>query len=246
MSKKYTEEERIAARKESLRKYNEKNKEKMRLYYLENKKELKEKQRNYYLDNADELKEKQRKYHNNNKLICNKKSKEYYKENKDSIKVQAKEYREKTKLNKRDYDKKYRLENKDKVNTTKRVYNYKKRWSDPLFRLTSNVRRNISDAIRRKNFTKNSKTYEILGCSFIEFKTHIESQWESWMNWDNYGNPKDGILEPNKTWDLDHIIPLSTAINENDVIKLNHHTNFQPLCSYVNRLIKNGGVSFSD
>lgn len=49
---------------------------------------------------------------------------------------------------------------------------------------------------------------------------------------------KDGIIEPNKTWDIDHIKPLVTAINESDVILLNHYTNLQPLCTYKNRFIK--------
>ena len=60
------------------------------------------------------------------------------------------------------------------------------------------------------------------------------------MNWENYGNPKDGKLEPNKTWDIDHIEPLSTANTETDIIRLNHHINLRPLCSYVNRFIKRG------
>ena len=58
------------------------------------------------------------------------------------------------------------------------------------------------------------------------------------MSWDNYGNPKDGILEHNKSWDLEHIITISSAKTENDIIKLNHYTNLQPLCSYTNRYIK--------
>ncbi len=58
------------------------------------------------------------------------------------------------------------------------------------------------------------------------------------MTWENKGNPKDGIHEPNKTWDIDHIIPTSTAITEEDVIRLNHYTNLQPLCSFYNRNIK--------
>lgn len=58
------------------------------------------------------------------------------------------------------------------------------------------------------------------------------------MTWDNKGNPKDGIYELNKTWDVDHIIPLSSAKSVEDIIKLNHYTNLQPLCSYVNRFIK--------
>ena len=55
------------------------------------------------------------------------------------------------------------------------------------------------------------------------------------MNWDNYGlyNGKKDY-----GWDIDHIIPLSKAKIEDDVIKLNHYTNLQPLCSYINRIVK--------
>lgn len=42
----------------------------------------------------------------------------------------------------------------------------------------------------------------------------------------------------NKSWDIDHIIPIDSAINEVDIIRLNHYTNLQPLCSYMNRYIK--------
>ena len=62
------------------------------------------------------------------------------------------------------------------------------------------------------------------------------------MNWDNYGNPKDGILEINKTWDIDHIIPTTTAKTEEELIKLNHFTNLQPLCSYYNRITKRAKI----
>jgi len=58
------------------------------------------------------------------------------------------------------------------------------------------------------------------------------------MNWDNYGNPKDGIFEPNKSWDFDHIIPMKEGTTEIEIIKLNHHTNIQPMCSYYNRFVK--------
>ena len=84
---------------------------------------------------------------------------------------------------------------------------------------------------------KNYKTELILGCSFEEFKLHLESLWQPWMNWDNYGkyNGTEGY-----GWDLDHIIPICTAKTEEDVIRLSHYTNLQPLCSYVNRVIKRG------
>jgi len=48
------------------------------------------------------------------------------------------------------------------------------------------------------------------------------------MSWDNQG----------KYWDIDHIIPVSSAKTEEEIIKLNHYTNLQPLESYYNRHIK--------
>ena len=59
------------------------------------------------------------------------------------------------------------------------------------------------------------------------------------MNWENYGkyNGTEGF-----GWDLDHIIPISSAKTEEDVIRLNHYTNLRPLCSYINRVIKRDKV----
>jgi len=102
----------------------------------------------------------------------------------------------------------------------------------------------ILKSFKRKGYSKKTKTYDILGLTYEEFKLYLESKFESWMNWGNYGNPKDGILELSKTWDIDHIIPLSSAKTENDIIKLNHYTNLQPLCSHINRNIKRDIIDF--
>lgn len=45
-------------------------------------------------------------------------------------------------------------------------------------------------------------------------------------------------------WGMDHIIPISYAKTEEDVIKLNHYTNLQPLCSFVNRVIKRDKIIY--
>ena len=58
------------------------------------------------------------------------------------------------------------------------------------------------------------------------------------MSWENYGNWSGIATKLNHSWDLDHIVPLASAICEEDIIRLNHYTNFQPLCSYTNRWIK--------
>jgi hypothetical protein len=74
-----------------------------------------------------------------------------------------------------------------------------------------------------------------LGCSLPEFKNYIESKFEPWMTWENRGKYNGKF---NYGWDIDHIIPSITAINESDIIKLNHYANLQPLCSKINREIK--------
>jgi hypothetical protein len=61
------------------------------------------------------------------------------------------------------------------------------------------------------------------------------------MNWNNHGlyNGKS-----NYGWDLDHIIPISSAKTEDDVYKLHHYTNLQPLDSHINRDIKRDDTSY--
>jgi len=114
-------------------------------------------------------------------------------------------------------------------------YEKKRMENDPLYNVSRTVRNLIKCSIYHKGFTKNSRTFEILGCSYEDFKLHIESHWEDWMNWDNYGlyNGKE-----NCGWEYDHIIPVSSAQCEEDIYKLNHYSNIQPLCSYVNRCVK--------
>jgi hypothetical protein len=114
-------------------------------------------------------------------------------------------------------------------------YEKKRMENDPLYNVSRTVRNLIKCSIYHKGFTKNSRTFEILGCSYEELKEQIESQFEDWMNWDNYGLYNG---EEKYGWDLDHIVPVSSAECEEDIYKLNHYSNIQPLCSYVNRCVK--------
>lgn len=116
-----------------------------------------------------------------------------------------------------------------------RKYFKTRRENDKVFLLRRNVSNLIRNYFKNKNHIKKSKTQEILGCSFEEFKFYLESKFKSWMNWQNYGK-YNGTL--NYGWDMDHIIPISSAKTEKDVIQLNHFTNFQPLCSKINRDVK--------
>ena len=68
-----------------------------------------------------------------------------------------------------------------------------------------------------------------------DVKKYLESKFEPWMNWENYGLYNG---ELNYGWDIDHIIPISSTKTEEEVYRLNYYTNLQPLCSYTNRYIK--------
>lgn len=74
-----------------------------------------------------------------------------------------------------------------------------------------------------------------MGCTYLEVKNHLESKFEPWMSWENYGKYNG---ELNYGWDIDHIIPLSSAKTEEELLKLFHYSNLQPLCSYTNRYVK--------
>jgi len=141
-----------------------------------------------------------------------------------------------------EYNKKYNKKNKNAINENRKKYIANKRKTNALFRTKDNLRAQIRNILYRKLILKDSTTEKILGCTYEEFMLHLESKFESWMTWDNQGNPKDGVLKPNKSWDIDHIIPLSTAITKEEVYELCNYTNLQPLCSYNNRYIKRDKV----
>jgi hypothetical protein len=150
-----------------------------------------------------------------------------------------KEYYE---LNKNLYDrteymKKYKNDNKSRRNDKLKI----RRKYDILFNLTNNMRSRINETFKSNGYTKNSKTIQIIDCSFEELKEYLESKFEPWMNWDNRGLYNS---ELNYGWDIDHIIPLSSGKTEEEIVKLNHYTNLQPLCSKINRDIKKDKLNF--
>ena len=186
----------------------------------------------YRAENKDKRKEYDQK---RDKKIINIKRRAFYKDNKEAISIREKERYIINRNERLKYQKNYNKNNKEKRN----IYLTERRKNDPLFRLTTNIRNLINNSFYLMNYTKSSKTREILGCEYIEFKTYLESKFESWMSWENRGE-YDGSF--NFGWDIDHIIPLDSAKTEEDVIKLNHYTNLQPLCSKINRDIKKNNL----
>jgi hypothetical protein len=177
------------------------------------------------IKDKDKLKEYQRKYREENKEKIASYYKNYNAANKDKNNTYIKSYNESNKDKRKEYNasnrerrnkqmNKWYSDNKESVQT----YRRNRRNLDPLYKLRNNIRGLIRISIKRQGYSKKSKTYEILGCSFDEFKSHIEKQFMPGMTWDNYGD-----------WEYDHIKPISNSINEIETIQLNHYSNFQPL-----------------
>ena len=177
------------------------------------------------------------------KICKNKTNKEYRIKNKDKFSAWQKTYFEKNKTTimsqKKHIQKAYYIKNKEKIQQYQKeyhqknkadirnqarkqanMYKKKRRETDINYKLVENLRSRTRKAIRIKGINKSKKSIEIIGCSPNELRFHLEKQFTEGMNWDNYSF---------RGWHIDHIIPLTSAKNEEELIKLCHYTNLQPL-----------------
>lgn len=99
-----------------------------------------------------------------------------------------------------------------------RKIEYKKIKNDPFKHFKKTVRSRISQAFYSNGWRKNTKAEKILGCDYDTAFKYIENQFLEGMSWEN----------KNK-WHIDHIIPLSYAKNEDEVLKLCNYKNLQPM-----------------
>lgn len=138
------------------------------------------------------------------------------KANAEQIAKRDKAYREKHKEHIRARHAAHRRKIRPKINE----YQTRRYSEDPLFRLRVTYRTRILDAMRRGGYTKRSKTSSLLGCNLETFKAHLESKFIPGMTWQNRGR---------YGWHVDHIIPLASAKTQEDIERLCHYTNTQPL-----------------
>lgn len=195
-----------------------------------------------YSQNNNNIKEYKEKYRQLNKEKINEYDKKYRESNKEKINQKLRKWRNSNKEKLKQYyitsketNKKYIENNLDKVRVRRNYYFRIRKNNDPLFKLSCNLRTLIYKSLTNNGYSKNTKSYDILGISFNELLLYFEGLFENWMSWDNYGKYNG---EYGHGWDVDHIIPLYSAKNEEELIKLNHYTNLQPLCSKINREIK--------
>jgi hypothetical protein len=191
----------------------------------------------YYKENKDGINEYKKNYYKLNKEKCNERSKEWYINNIELKKEYDKEYSRKNKDKRSETHKKWRSENIERIREYKKSYYHNVVVNDP----DKKIRINARSIVKRFMKNKDKNTSDIIGCSYEYLREYIESKFEDWMTWDNYGKYNG---EFNYGWDIDHIIPLSSANFDEEVISLNHYTNLQPLCSKINRDVKKNKIDF--
>lgn len=167
-------------------------------------------------------------------------------------KIETKEYITKNNEILSEKKKKYYLDNKEKINTKNKKNNkiwyelnrdkkleYLKNWyklnpkyntdyhrnrrnNDILFKVVTNVRRRTNLFLKQKDESIN--TTELIGIDYISFKEYFENLFCEGMSWENYGE-----------WQVDHIVPLSSAKSKDEIYELAKYTNLQPLWKIDNK-----------
>lgn len=193
--------------------------------------------------------ERAKKWQNENKDRRDEINKEFREKNKEYFKNYYQNLTpEKKEENYKKYYKKDDPKEKERRKKYKESYRYRynklrveRMKENPILKLKQNFRNFIHNSFRKKGLEKKVRSQSILGCSFEDFKKYLESKFEPWMTWENYGLYNG---ELNYGWDIDHITPISSAINEEDIIKLNNYQNLQPLCSFTNRHLKSNKIDY--
>lgn len=122
--------------------------------------------------------------------------KQYNDINKEKIKIRSKNYY---------------LNNKEKIIEKNRKYSQIKRKIDINYKLKLKLSHSIRQAILNNNSKKHGSIKDYLPYTIQQLKAYLESLFESWMNWNNYGSYKVSTWNDNDsstwTWQIDHIVP---------------------------------------
>jgi len=175
--------------------------------FIENTKESRKK---YREKNKEKIKNSEKEYRKNNK----KKTKQYYNKNKEKLKAYSKEWYE----NNRDHIKQYKEKNKQKRNKE----NFIRMRKDALFKLRCNIGSNIRNCLKNKGYGKKTRTYNIIKC-----------EYDILMQWLN-GIASNGHTFGIGDLHIDHVVPISLAETEEEILLLNHYSNFQLLTADEN------------
>lgn len=148
---------------------------------------------------------------------------QYYAANREAVKERSRKWGQSNRQRKAAANREWNKANPEQARRHQRAYEKRKRESDPVHAMKERIGSAIRQSLIKGGYTKKNRVHDILGCTFAEFAKHIERQFVKGMTWANRSE-----------WHIDHIIPISSAQSEPDVIRLHHFTNLRPLWAHEN------------
>ncbi len=107
----------------------------------------------------------------------------------------------------------------EQIRTRRREIRRHRYATEPIYKLKRLCQRRLRLFLHQRSFVKEQTTAAMIGCTYEKLRAHLESKFKPGMTWLNCGSG----------WHLDHKTPLKTAVTKEDVIRLFHYTNIQPL-----------------
>jgi hypothetical protein len=181
--------------------------EKIKQYTIKNKEEKKSYDKKYKSKHKEKIKMRNRMHRLEHKEEIKLKSKQRYLKHQKEIKLQRQQHR---------------LEHRNEMLILRRKYINHKNKTDPIFKIIKNVRSRNIYAFKSQGVKKTMHTLESLGCTALEFQTHMISNFKPGMTKENNGKRK---------WQQHHIIPFSSVDlkDPEQLKKVCHYTNIIPM-----------------
>jgi hypothetical protein len=174
---------------------------------------------------------------------CYLSNKEYYDNKKKEYRERAKKRREENLEKYKEKNREYYLRTKTERRAKGNAYQRKRYHEDTAFRLRSRLSCRIRGCLKKNGSSKEGDSMlKYLPYTMVELKEHLESKFEEWMSWDNYGPyMRDKWDDEDPTtwkWNIDHIIPHSTlpydSMDHPNFLKCWNLGNLRPLSSKQN------------
>jgi len=127
----------------------------------------------------------------------------------------------------------YYIKNKDTIRQRCVAYTRKRKAIDPVFKMRCTIASIISNAFTSQGVLRRKRVEGILGCTYENFLEHLALTAVQ-----NYG-----VYLFDENYHIDHIVPVSLADTEDELLQLNHYTNLQ-LLTAADNLFKKDRIGF--